>query len=218
MAKPKNGRDLICNNLTNKMTVNHFKLRFINFKKLKFYLLITAIFLVASCKNAHGLFKENKDGWFATGDANWIFYKHELIGKVKNGTGFVVTNKRYKDFVITMEFKPDSTINSGVFIRCEKEPPSAAACYEINIWDLNPNPDYRTGSIVKVFVPLAKVETIYKWNTYEIKNEKNHLQVWVNDILTVNTTDKSHREGFVGLQAQGIGEIKFRNIKIKDLN
>lgn len=187
-------------------------------KHTNFYILFFGVFfLVASCKNTQRLFVETSNDWFSIGDAQWTFNNKELIANVKNGTGFVITNKSYKDFDLELEFNPDSTINSGVYIRCEKELISAANCYEINIWDLNPNQDYRTGSIVKLFVPLARVETLNQWNTYKIKNEKNHIQVWVNDTLTIDMYDKSHIEGFIGLQAQGEGKIKFRNIKIKAL-
>lgn len=134
-------------------------------KNIKFYLLIPGVFFLAvSCNTAQGLFKETTDDWFTTGTAHWTFNKNELIGNSKNGTGFAITSKRYKDFILELEFKPDASINSGVFIRCEKEPLSASNCYEINIGDVNPNQDYRTGSIIKRSVPLARVETINKWN------------------------------------------------------
>lgn len=187
-------------------------------KNIKFYLLIPGVFFLAvSCNTAQGLFQETAVDWFTTGAANWTYNQNELIGNSKNGTGFAVTCKSYKDFILELEFKPDDSINSGVFIRCEREPLNASNCYEINIWDVNPNQEYRTGSVVRLSVPLASVETINKWNTYKIKSEKSRLQIWVNTILTIDTQDTSHTEGFVGLQAQGVGEIKFRNITIKDL-
>ncbi|SKB24957.1 3-keto-disaccharide hydrolase [Maribacter arcticus] len=187
-------------------------------KKIRFHLLVILVLLLnISCLNSQALFQENIKDWFIKGDANWNFSNNELIGKIKNGAGFVMTQQKYKDFILELEFKPDSTINSGIFIRCKNNDISPTDCYEVNIWDLHPNQDYRTGAIVMKSIPLAMVQTIDKWNTYKIKNEKDHIQVWVNGILTADIRDKVLTEGYIGLQATGTGEIRFRNVKIKTL-
>ncbi len=191
----------------------------INFmKKARFYLLvIVAIFLNISCRNSQALFQENNINWKRTGDATWNFSDNELIGSVNKGAGFVITQQTYNDFVLELEFNPDSTINSGIFIRCKNENISPIDCYELNIWDLHPNQDYRTGAIVMKSVPLAIVETNNKWNIYKIKAEKDHIQVWINNILTADIEDNTCTDGYIGLQANGTGEIRFRNVKIKPL-
>ena len=187
-------------------------------KKSNIFLPILGILLLSiSCKNTQQLFQEHKDDWIEHGNASWGIRTNELVGTVKNGAGFVTTKEHYNDFILELEFKPDSTINSGVFVRCDKNPISAVNCFEINIWDSNPNQDYRTGSIVGKFIPLAKIETIGKWNTYKIKCKKNQIRFWVNGILTAEMKDESNLGGYIGLQAQDTGEIKFRNIKIKKL-
>jgi len=140
-----------------------------------------------------------------------------LIGKIENGSGFIMTKRLYKDFVLELEFKPDSTINSWVFIRCSNVDIDPLSCYELNIWDLHPNQNYRTGAIVTRSVPLIKVKTIDKWNRYKIKNENDHILVWINGILTADIRDKSLIKGYIGLQAAGFGKISFRNVIIKKL-
>lgn len=187
-------------------------------KMLRFYvLLISFIGLNVVGLNAQSLFQEDVQDWFKEGDADWKFHGNELVGNINDGAGFVMTRQPYKDFVLEMEFKPDSTINSGVFIRCKNFNISATDCYEVNIWDLHPNQDYRTGAIVTKSLPLAKVETNGKWNTYKIKAKNDHIQVWINGILTAKLKDNVLPEGYVGLQAMGTGEIRFRNIQIKPL-
>lgn len=150
-------------------------------------------------------------------DANWSLSNKELIGEIINGAGFVITQQKYKDFILELEFKPDSSINSGVFLRCKNYDMNPTDCYEVNIWDLHLNQDIRTGAIVMKSIPLSIVQTIDKWNTYKIKNEKDHIQVWVNGILTADMRDKTLTEGYIGLQASLIGKIRFRNVKIKSL-
>ena len=128
-----------------------------------------------------------------------------------------MTKKAYKDFALTVEFYPDDTVNSGVFLRCKNAGLSAADCYELNIWDDNPSPEYRTGAVVTRANPLAQVQTINKWNTYEVRCEGDRIQASVNGVATADLRDRSLSEGYVGLQARGIGVIKFRNVKIRPL-
>lgn len=168
--------------------------------------------------NTNLLFEDGTDTWFEEGAATWNFDNGELIGDVEDGKGFVMTKETYGDFVLELEFYPDDTINSGVFVRCGKHEISGETCYELNIWDRRPEQDYRTGSIVGVEEPLAYIETIDRWNSYKIQCEGEHIQVWLNDTLTADSHDKSFAEGHIGLQAHGIGEIRFRNMKITSLN
>ncbi len=183
------------------------------------FFLSAAFFLVLiSCKSSEKLFLKNSNQWEVRGDAAWSFSNNTLVGKINNGEGLAVSNKNYKNFILELDFKPDSTINSGVYIRCEKELISAVNCYEINIWDASPNQDYRTGAIVLYTAPLAKVETINAWNTYKIKAENKRIQIWVNNILTTDIIDEKLTAGYIALQAKGSGEVSFRNIRIKPLD
>ncbi len=169
------------------------------------------------CHESRVLFQQDSDDWKTHGDAEWTFSDGVLVGKVHDGAGFVMAESSYRDFALELEFNPDSTINSGIFIRCANKELSAVDCHEINIWDLHPNQDYRTGAIVAKEVPQAHVETVGKWNTYRIRATKNHIQVWVNDRLTADSSYEYPTEGYIALQAMGTGEIKFRNIRIKTL-
>ena len=180
-----------------------------------FFLIVTSCFFNNEAYTK--LFEKNNKDWFASGGANWDFDTNELVGVSKGDAGFVMTKKQYKDFILQLESKPDSTINSGIFIRCKNKELSMVECYENNIWDLHPNQENRTGSVVNRALPKAHIETIGKWNTYKIKIEKNHLQTWVNDILTTDITNNDLVEGLIGLQAAEEGEIRFRNIKIMSL-
>ena len=185
---------------------------------IKPYLILAAVFFVSiSCENSTALFQENKNDWAIKGDADWSFSDNELIGSLESGMGFIMTQKTYKNFILELEFKPDSTVNSGVFIRCNNAEISALNCYELNIWDLHPNQDYRTGALVMKSKPLAHVETLDKWNTYKIKMENHHLQAWVNGVLITDIKDNSLEKGHIALQAAEKGEIKFRNIKLSAL-
>lgn len=164
------------------------------------------------------LFQETATDWDTNGDAEWKFVNGELIGSIDSGGGFVMTKKPYSNFTLELEFKPDSTINSGVFIRCKNREVSFEDCYEANIWDLHPKQEYRTGAIVSRASPFEKVETLNKWNTYKIKNNEDHLQVWINGVLLADLKNTELKEGPIALQAGGKGEVRFRNVRLSPLN
>lgn len=178
------------------------------------------VFMVSCFETAQEwnvLFSEDGDDWVANGDAEWKFVNGELVGSLDNGAGFVMTRNSYANFILELEFKPDSTINSGIFIRCKENAISNVDCYEINIWDLHPNQDSRTGAVVTRAKPLKKIETLNKWNTYKIKNYKDHLQVWINDVKLIDIKDNDLTEGPIALQAAESGKILFRNVLLTHL-
>lgn len=185
-------------------------------------LILIAVFFSA-CSNTSDdkseaiiLFAEDSENWAVEGDADWYFENSELVGIGDSTAGFLVSTTAYKDFELNLEFKPDSTINSGVFVRCEAAI-SAGDCYEINIWDLHPNQDYRTGAVVTLAVPLAQVQSLNKWNTYKIICQGNRTQAWVNGVQTVDLVNDLHAGGTIALQANGVGEMRFRNVALKEL-
>ncbi len=183
-----------------------------------FILFLQLVLFLPSRTESQILFQEDSGKWETYGNAQWKFSDGDLVLEVKDGDGFLMTNETFKDFELELQFKPDSTINSGVFIRCINKELSATDCHEINIWDTHPNQDFRTGSIVTKAVPKIKIETLNKWNTYRIYASKSHIKVWLNDTLTAESHFEYPAEGYIALQAMGTGVIEFRNIKLKLLN
>lgn len=174
-----------------------------------------------SCKSEKNksvtLFEENSDTWFVDGDSKWEFVNNELIGVADSTSGFVITNDTYRNFELSLEFQPDSTINSGVFVQCARPEMSAEDCHELNIWDLHPNQDFRTGAIVTKVKPYEIVETLNVWNTYKAVTKDGNIKVYVNDVLTSSIEKDTLMEGHIGLQAMGDGTIKFRNVTLRKM-
>ena len=118
---------------------------------------------------------------------------------------------------LELDFHPSTDINSGVFIRCEDFNMTPTKCYELNIWDNHENQDFRTGAIVTKSKPLANVNTINKWNTYKIKAKGRRIQAWINGKKVADLSDESRATGYISLQADKHGTIKFKNVSIKKL-
>lgn len=163
------------------------------------------------------IFVEDSNEWFQEGRASWKFDEDQLVGTSVGGSGFVMTNKKYGSFTLTLEFYPDAGINSGIFVRCKDKNISNRDCYEMNIWDYHPDQESRTGSVVTRAKPLINVETVGKWNTYKINCENNHIRTWINGKLTIDIYDDDLADGYIALQAAEPGRIKFRNVRIKEL-
>lgn len=153
----------------------------------------------------------------SSGDAEWKFDNEELIGYASDNEGFVMTEDQFSDFVLTLEFYPDDSINSGIFVRCAEIALSAVDCYEFNIWDRHPNQESRTGSIVGRTTALSKVHTIDQWNTYKIRCVGDDIQAWINDVKVAEIKNLDRAGGYLGLQTAGNGTIRFRNVRIVEL-
>jgi len=159
------------------------------------------------------------------GDANWRAEGGAIVADKGKG-GYLVSKNAYGDFEIRAEFWAATDTNSGVFLRCaDPAKVGAATCYEVNIWDIRPEPKYGTGAIVDVAaVPVPIVNKAGgKWNTYEISAKGNQLTVKLNGVQTASVQDSKHASGPFALQygpgVKGVegGPIKWRKVQIRPL-
>jgi len=161
----------------------------------------------------------------AIGDANWHAAGGAIVAD-KGKAGFLVTKNSYGDFELRAEFYAETDTNSGVFIRCSNpQKLGADTCYEVNIWDIRPEPKYGTGAIVNVAavpVPIAN-KAGGRWNTFEITAKGSQLTVKLNGVQTASVQDGKLASGPFGLQmgpgvkdVQG-GPIKWRKVQIRPI-
>ena len=175
---------------------------------------VACLLVLLGCSSPPLLFEEGSGDWQAYGDADWTVDGAAFTGRVTDGVGFVMTERPYTDFELVLEFWPDSTVNSGVFIRCKEQELSFTDCYELNIWDQHPQQENRTGAVVSRATPLTQVKTIGRWNTYRIKAEGNRIRAWINGKPTADLVDKDLAGGYIALQASGTGEVRFRGVRL----
>lgn len=165
------------------------------------------------------------ENWEAIGDANWRVEENVIVADKGKG-GFLVSRKSYKDFIIRAEFWAATDTNSGIFVRLSN-PKNVTAdnSYEVNIWDIRPDPKYATGGIVNF--AAVPVPPIYfaggKWNNMEIEAKASTLSVKLNGVTTATLNNDKFAEGPIALQfgagVQGAlgGPIKWRRVAIKPL-
>ena len=127
-------------------------------------------------------------------------------------TGYLTSDRSFKNFVLSIDFKCGDDVNSGVFVRSPQE----NGGYEVQIWRQQPA-GYNTGAIVGT----AKTARDYRfkpdeWNHFEISAEGDHLVVVLNGETTLDVHDARFSEGNLRLQYQQF-PIAFRNIKLRVL-
>ena len=145
------------------------------------------------------------------GESHW-----EVVGGLLTAcgepAGYLNSDKSFKNFVLSLEFRTSETANSGVFVRSPKE----AGGYEVQIWKQQPA-GYNTGSIVGT----AKTARDYAfkaddWNHLQVTADGDHLVVVLNGETTLDVRDAKFPDGNIRLQYQQF-PIAFRNVKIRPL-
>jgi hypothetical protein len=168
------------------------------------------------------------DNFNKIGDANWRIEDGVIVAD--KGNGFLVTKNSYGDYQIRAEFWVEPDSNSGIFIRCtDPEKVTAENAYEVNIWDMRPDPSYGTGAIVNVAKVDPMPKAAGKWNVYEITAKGSAFTVVLNGQKTVDgAQDAKLASGRIALQhglgvkddkgvANDKGVVKFRKLEIRPL-
>ncbi|HKK76863.1 MAG TPA: DUF1080 domain-containing protein [Saprospiraceae bacterium] len=178
---------------------------------------------------------ENLDGWTKlNGTADYSIEGSTITGTAKLNTPntFLATDNTYGDFVMEVDVKVDTALNSGIQIRSLSTPDykdGRVHGYQVEIdpseraWSGGLYDEARRGWLY----PLEynkKGQKAFKngeWNAYHIEAVGDTLRVWVNDIMTTNLVDNMTAEGFIALQVHSIGEaykegaqVRWRDVKI----
>lgn len=166
-------------------------------------------------------------GWTIHGTEKWYVEDGNLIcesGPDKQ-YGYLSTDKKYKNFTLTLKFKQEANGNSGVFIR------SGIEGVKINGWQVEVAPlNNHTGGIYESYgrgwliQPKAKDEQylkVGKWNTMKIVANGDEVTSWLNghQMVTIKDEKIGKGEGFIALQIHDGGGIKVRwkDIKIVEM-
>ncbi len=161
------------------------------------------------------------------------------------GKGDLVTNKTYKNFVLTLEWKASHEGNSGVLINVQ-EGPQYPKTYltgpEMQVLDNvaasdNKDETHLAGSLYDMIAANPDfVHPAGEWNKIKIKQTDGHIIFWINDHEVVNEQIGSAKwkqmvanskfkntksfgtflQGHIALQDHG-HKVWYKNIRIKEL-
>jgi hypothetical protein len=154
-------------------------------------------------------------GWVPMNKAEWVVEGGELLLTGKGGNGWLRSEKQYKDFELSLEWKTTETekYDAGIYVRAmEKGNPWPRVGVQINLLKGKEGEGVGLqGATVKpgLFKPG-------EWNTFVIRAQGRSLKLTFNGQAAWSVEDENPREGFVGIQAEGI-PYRFRNIKLTPL-
>jgi hypothetical protein len=174
-------------------------------------------------------------GWQTTG--NWIPQEDGvLLIKPRPGekgwqrySAYLWSEKKYKDFVLDVEYSYPPGGNSGVFFRVGDLKEPVANGIEAQVLDNSGKKGKMTahdhGGIIRTAAPAKNMsKKPGEWNRMIVTCQGPHLQVTLNgeQIIDVqlDTSPMKHcpPEGYIGLQDHGEpNNIRFRNIRVKEL-
>jgi Domain of Unknown Function (DUF1080) len=149
----------------------------------------------------------------ATGD--WAVESGALVCP-GTSSGWISTAASYSDFRLRLEFRGGEQVNSGVFLRSQKEGQPHVTGYELQIWDFQPA-GYNTGSLVGTAKAATTKIIPGEWNQYDIRAEGDHYTIVLDGKTLLDTRDSKHLSGVIGFQCQKNNRIEFRNIRLLPL-
>lgn len=197
-------------------------------------MLIAATMGVAETKEGYvEMFNgKNLTGWKTTG--NWVVEKNNVITlKPRPGEegwkrydAYIRTERKYKDFILDLEFKFNKAGNSGVFLRVGDIKDHVTSGMEVQILDTHgkKNPSHHDcGGVIKTIGPSKNmVKPAGEWNRYTITLKGNSLKVVQNgeQIVDIDLSKSAMKdrppEGYISFQDEA-KRIWYRNVRIKEL-
>jgi hypothetical protein len=190
----------------------------------------------------------NLNGWIQRGgNATYAVEGDVIVGTTVKGTGnsFLCTEKEYGDFILELEIKADTQLNSGVQIRSHcfdaestydfggrtiKIPAGRVHGYQVEV-DHRPERRwsggiYEEGRREWLFPlatnsPAGPAFKFGEWNHYRIVGVGDSLRTWINGVPAADLVDAETVRGFIGLQVHSSEtaglQVRFRNLRLQDL-
>jgi len=192
---------------------------------------------------------QNLDGWVQHGGkATYRVEGGQIVGEPLPNTpnSFLCTTRAYTNFILELEFKPMTGLNSGIQVRSEvfdqaktievagkpiKVPADRVHGYQIEI---DPSERAWTGGIydegrrgwlkdLKDNEPARRAFRANAWNRFRIECQGDTIKTWLNGVLAAEIKDGLTPSGLIGLQVHGIGkepkplEVRWRNLRLREI-
>jgi hypothetical protein len=159
-------------------------------------------------------------GFKATGGAKWSVENGIIVGTQgeNNAPGDLLTEKTYKDFLLTVTYKVEWPCNSGVWFRYQ----SPDKAYQADILEYR-KPECYSGTLYcpgKMFLAMNTDKTLVNrdgWNTISVRAEGNHIQIWINKHKVADVRDETTDSGHIGFQIHAGDQLSPNKIIIREV-
>src|SRR5687767_5479357 len=168
--------------------------------------------------------------WVEVGKEKWTVEDGAIHGQgVTNAYGYLRTEKKYKDFWLSLRFKCEADGNSGVYFHTDFKPGTVDVS-QGKQFEIDRVLNHHTGGLYGegrgwYAWPAPAYEQVIRptdWNDMLIKVEGNHTVVVLNGIQVLDSTDPAPKsnEGYIALQLHsgGLGNMRFKDIIVRDLS
>lgn len=178
-------------------------------------------------------------GWKQlNGQAKYRVENGEIVGTTvfNQPNSFLVTEKEYGDFILELEFKLGSNMNSGIQFRSLSKPDYRNGSVHGYQFEIDPSPRAWTGGIYDEsrrdwlypldYNPAAKRGYKHlQWNKARIECIGNTIKTFINGIPAAYLVDDMTAKGFIALQVHSINkkedegkQIRWRNLRLQTEN
>jgi len=210
--------------------------------KTKLLLATTATFIISCAETPKDdapwmeLFDgKTLNGWHKLGgDATSAVKEGTIVGTTTHNTPntFLTTDEMYSDFILELDYKVDSTMNSGIQIRSNSIPTyrdGRVHGYQVEIdpseraWSGGIYDESRRGWLNPMTDNPAAQKAFKQndWNHYRIEAIGDTIKTWVNDVPAAYLIDDKTAKGFICLQVHSIHkdqkagtDIIWKNVRI----
>lgn len=182
----------------------------------------------------------NLDGWQGNKTDYYAENGEMVVNPKRGGHGNIFTEKEYSDFIFRFEFQLTPGANNGLGIRAPLEGDAAYVGMELQILDNTASiyanlEEYQYHGSVYGVIPAKRgfLNPVGEWNSQEVIAKGSKIKVILNGttILEGDIKEASengtldhkehlgllHEKGYIGFLGHG-SELKFRNLRIKDLS
>lgn len=179
---------------------------------------------------------QSLNGWTQLGGAaKYEVRDGTIVGSTVHDTpnSFLSTDTHYGDFILELEYKVDSDMNSGIQIRSNSLPQymnGRVHGYQIEIdpssraWSAGIYDEARRGWLYPLPDEQVEAKNAFKqndWNHYRIEAIGDTIKTWINGVPAAHLIDDKTASGFISLQVHSINkeqkegaEIVWKNVKI----
>ena len=169
-------------------------------------------------------------GWVKVGKENWTVEDGTIHGQgVSREYGYLMTEKDYKDFWLSLRYKTEGPGNSGIYFHTRFKPGTVDVSQGMQ-FEIDRNLNHHTGGLYGdgrqwIAWPSPEYEYVMRptdWNDMLMKVEGNHMVCILNGVTVLDFTDPTPKsfDGGIALQLHsgGEGNMRFKDLYVRDLS
>lgn len=218
-------------------------------------LFVLSLILTASCHSNEKEWKSLFDGKTLSGwtidnvtDTRCYVEEDAIVGEITRTMYYLRSESKYDDFILELEFKVDSGVNSGVQLRSDFLTEDKKCVYTSGGQDLRKSERlFKAGEFCGYQIEIETSERSWcggfyeqggrgwlqpmnsdqpsrkafkqqSWNHLRIIAEKDHFRSWLNGAAATDYYDGNSASGFIGFQFHDSRDEKILGSKIRFRN